>query len=239
MKKAIHAKICELRKAKGLTQEQLGANLGISGQAVSKWEKGETLPDIQLLPDLCKLLGISADQLLEIPPKQESEALIRVSNDKTGLTFEMKGYAHRKECMKLDYEDVVYCLDLLINELTYKVLVQIPFIEDEYITPKQLARATGFSDADVNKALRILRKRKLIEEVSDRFDDENLDETNGWEPKYWQNDAAMIGFYQILTGCLGNRRPSQDEPSSETVMTRQKTENGSVTTIGTIVHDIG
>lgn len=232
MKTAIHEKICELRKAKGMTQEQLGANLGVSGQAVSKWEKGESLPDILLLSDLCKLLGISADQLLEIP-KDEPGVLTRVSNDRTGFTFEMKGYAHQKECMKLDYEDVVYCLSLLTNELTYKVLVQIPFIEDEYITPKQIAQVTGFSDAEVDKALRILQKRKLIEEVSDRFDEEGLDVIDDREPRYWQNDGAMIGFYQILTGCLGNRRPSKDE-SSKTITTRQRTENGNVTTIENI-----
>lgn len=232
MKTAIHEKICELRKAKGMTQEQLGANLGVSGQAVSKWEKGESLPDILLLSDLCKLLGISADQLLEIP-KDEPGVLTRVSNDRTGFTFEMKGYAHQKECMKLDYEDVVYCLSLLTNELTYKVLVLIPFIEDEYITPKQIAQVTGFSDAEVDKALRILQKRKLIEEVSDRFDEEGLDVIDDREPKYWQNDTAMIGFYQILTGCLGNRRPSKDEPS-KTITTRQRTENGNVTTIENI-----
>ncbi len=38
--KPINEKISDLRKAKGLTQEALGAKLGISGQAVSKWEKG-------------------------------------------------------------------------------------------------------------------------------------------------------------------------------------------------------
>lgn len=62
---AIHEKICTLRKNLGLTQEQLGAKLGISGQAVSKWEKGESMPDILLLPDLCCLLGITTDQLLQ------------------------------------------------------------------------------------------------------------------------------------------------------------------------------
>lgn len=56
--------IAEHRRALGLTQEQLGARLGISGQAVSKWEKGESMPDILLLPDLCDIFGISVDELL-------------------------------------------------------------------------------------------------------------------------------------------------------------------------------
>ena len=52
------------RKALGLTQEQLAAKLKVSFQAVSKWERGETLPDIKLLPVLASQLGTSADSLL-------------------------------------------------------------------------------------------------------------------------------------------------------------------------------
>ncbi len=64
MEHKISETIAEHRRALGLTQEQLGARLGISGQAVSKWEKGESMPDILLLPDLCDIFGISVDELL-------------------------------------------------------------------------------------------------------------------------------------------------------------------------------
>lgn len=56
--------ICRLRKQLGLTQNQLGEKLHVSFQAVSKWERGETLPDISLLPELAEVLGTSADQIL-------------------------------------------------------------------------------------------------------------------------------------------------------------------------------
>ncbi len=59
-------KVFERRKAQGLTQEQLGAEIGVSGQSVSKWENGETLPDLSLIPALCQVLGISADTLLGV-----------------------------------------------------------------------------------------------------------------------------------------------------------------------------
>lgn len=60
----ISKQISTLRKAKGLTQNELGERVGVSFQAVSKWERGETLPDISLLPDLAKILETSIDNIL-------------------------------------------------------------------------------------------------------------------------------------------------------------------------------
>ncbi len=58
-----------LRKARGLTQEQLADMLGLSFQAVSKWETNANTPDISLLPMIAKALGTSIDQLFsEINP---------------------------------------------------------------------------------------------------------------------------------------------------------------------------
>lgn len=57
-------KIYEKRKEKGFTQEALAEKLGVSPQAVSKWENDATCPDIALLPKLAKLFGISVDELL-------------------------------------------------------------------------------------------------------------------------------------------------------------------------------
>lgn len=56
--------IAALRKAKELTQAQLGERLNVSFQAVSKWERGETLPDIGTLVDLAKVLETSVDYIL-------------------------------------------------------------------------------------------------------------------------------------------------------------------------------
>lgn len=56
--------IATLRKSKGITQSELGERIGVSFQAVSKWERGETLPDITLLPDLAKILETTVDYIL-------------------------------------------------------------------------------------------------------------------------------------------------------------------------------
>ena len=52
-----------LRLAKGLTQEQLAAMLGVSIQSISRWECGNTLPDVMLLPEIARLYGVTVDDL--------------------------------------------------------------------------------------------------------------------------------------------------------------------------------
>ena len=59
----IGAKIKQFRLSCGMTQEQLGTELSVSAQAVSKWESGTTMPDIQLLPEISVLFGVSIDEL--------------------------------------------------------------------------------------------------------------------------------------------------------------------------------
>ena len=56
--------ISELRKAKGVTQEQLANSLGVSFQAVSKWENGISVPDTLLLPQIAEYFNVSVDYLL-------------------------------------------------------------------------------------------------------------------------------------------------------------------------------
>lgn len=60
----IGRQIAALRKARGITQEQLAAKLSVSPQAVSKWETGKGMPDIELLPELACSLDTDLDALL-------------------------------------------------------------------------------------------------------------------------------------------------------------------------------
>lgn len=60
----IGAFIQGLRKQIGLTQSELSERLSVSPQAVSNWERGETLPDVSVLPDLARVLHCSVDAIL-------------------------------------------------------------------------------------------------------------------------------------------------------------------------------
>ncbi|MBN6187837.1 helix-turn-helix domain-containing protein [Aneurinibacillus sp. BA2021] len=64
MKEKLARNISIYRKEKGLTQEELAQILGLSFQAISKWENAQTMPDISLLPTLSRTLEVSIDKLL-------------------------------------------------------------------------------------------------------------------------------------------------------------------------------
>ena len=64
-----------LRRQKGLTQEALAQQLGVTNQTISKWESGQCCPDIQLLPVLADLFGVSIDELVGHTPRTGLESL--------------------------------------------------------------------------------------------------------------------------------------------------------------------
>lgn len=64
MKSTLGQRIAELRKARGMTQDELAERMGVSAQAVSKWENDISCPDIMVLPQLADFFGVSVDELL-------------------------------------------------------------------------------------------------------------------------------------------------------------------------------
>ena len=61
----LNQNIAYYRKLCGYTQEQLAERLGITGQSISKWENGISNPDISVLPDLAKALGVDVNSLFK------------------------------------------------------------------------------------------------------------------------------------------------------------------------------
>ncbi len=64
MVSSIGERICQYRQLRKMTQEEFASRLGVTPQAVSKWERGNGLPDVLLLAGICKVLGIGADTLI-------------------------------------------------------------------------------------------------------------------------------------------------------------------------------
>ena len=86
----IISKIKQLRNKSGLTQEQLAARLGVSAQAVSKWENAVAMPDITLLPALSGELGVTIDDLFDLSVNQKMQRIERrldIEEEFTGDVF--------------------------------------------------------------------------------------------------------------------------------------------------------
>lgn len=71
----IGKRIKSLRLAASMTQEQLASRLGVSAQAVSKWESGVNMPDILLLPELSVIFGVSIDDLFSMTDEKRLERI--------------------------------------------------------------------------------------------------------------------------------------------------------------------
>lgn len=77
----LNQKIAECRRKQGLTQEQLATQLGISAGAISKWENGNTTPDISLLAPLARALHITMDELFDFHEKLSNEEASRIKSE--------------------------------------------------------------------------------------------------------------------------------------------------------------
>ena len=66
-------KISSMRQNANMTQEELALRMGVTPQAISKWERGQSLPDISIFTELCRALNASADLLLGLGEKDNGK----------------------------------------------------------------------------------------------------------------------------------------------------------------------
>jgi transcriptional regulator with XRE-family HTH domain len=97
MELMIGNKLKKLRRSLYLTQEEVAAHLGISYQAISKWERGEGYPDITMLPTLANYFGVSVDELIGMDEISSASKL-----DEINLTWkENRSLCKHKENVEL------------------------------------------------------------------------------------------------------------------------------------------
>lgn len=89
------ANLKKYRIAKGLTQEEVAAFLGITAQSVSKWERGESYPDITFLPALANIFETSVDLLIGMDAVRAEET--RYNIHKTAVEYQKNGEYDKAE----------------------------------------------------------------------------------------------------------------------------------------------
>ena len=143
MDMTIGKRIAALRKEKGLTQEELAQHMGVSGQAVSKWENDQTCPDISALPKLARLLGVTVDELLE--GKEETPA-VRVLPP--AERKDLKDMMLRVIVDSADGDRVRVNLPMALVEVAMEIGMEMPQINGQ----------DALKGVDLNKVLRLVRE---------------------------------------------------------------------------------
>lgn len=104
MKKTLGIMIAELRKEQGMTQLGLAEKMGVTDKAVSKWERDLSCPDINSLPTLAALLGVSVDELMQFKreasetkkrPKEIIDLIIKAVALAMGVAVVVLSVLHR------------------------------------------------------------------------------------------------------------------------------------------------
>ena len=124
--------LSQLRKEKGLTQRYLASELYISDKAVSKWETGQSLPDITLLKPLADLLGVTVTELLECRRMESEEPLDRTQVE--DLLQKAAGFADfgptRAQPKGKRLAIYLTCVLIAAVELGILDCLQVPFSEN-------------------------------------------------------------------------------------------------------------
>ncbi len=149
--------IKRLRHEKGITQETLADFLSVSFQSVSRWERGESYPDITLLPLLSKFFGVSVDELLGINEAQDECELKKLLEEHDNLTDE-----------KLIWKSISSLKEKYPNDFRVQLrwMGYLTFYDDwdnlEQNTPKIISVYQNIQDNCTNDSVRICAKRYYI-----------------------------------------------------------------------------
>lgn len=130
-------RILTLRKSVGLSQEQLAEVVGVSRQAISKWETGQTVPDLDNLIQLALAFSVSTDELLGIEAKEESGPECKAADGETPIETLAKQNRHTR-LFTCGWITLLCGVVLLVAEL-----FTLPFIKNMEIK-NAIARGSGY-----------------------------------------------------------------------------------------------
>ena len=124
--------IKEKRKEKKITQDELAEDLGVTNRAISKWENGNCMPDSGIIPDLCKILGITINDLFH------GEIIDKKDNDKQMEKYLLEIYRQKELGDKklLNFEIVFGIISMVFSLLIICIAAYLEdrnFLDGKYV----------------------------------------------------------------------------------------------------------
>ncbi len=119
-------KLVQLRKSRNLTQEQLAEELGVSRQAVSRWEAGDSTPDMINLLGLCDLFGVSADYLIhDNYQSDEDMPVVKEKNEQISKVKFKKKIYHLYAAIGFTIAIICSCISISLSNNDIQFLISI------------------------------------------------------------------------------------------------------------------
>ena len=155
-----------LRKARELTQEALADCLGVSFQTVSKWERGETYPDVTALPTIADLFGVTVDELLGADRSKREEKIgyyLALYDNMTLKNVSAVFREYRKAVKEFpnEYAILVRYMELLQTEQKY------PDVEEYSVQTAKICERIRKHCTD--DAIRIRSKRLMLKNLMRQY----------------------------------------------------------------------
>ena len=148
--------IKRLRLEKGLTQENLSEFLGVTSQSVSNWERGETYPDITMLPEIAGFFKVSVDELLGVNRAEDEAEIIR----------ELEAYDNLRD-IELKQEIINRLKEKFPNDFRVLLRYMTRLVHFKENTPENVAKIIAIYENIKqncnNDKIRISAKRHIIE----------------------------------------------------------------------------
>ena len=155
------------RKVVNLTQADVAEKMGVTPQAISKWERGESLPDISLLTDLAKLYGVSVENILNGNEKKE------ISLESIGESLNAFVSEDLFTLIKEDFETAEGIWDLTVTPDVFLFITnsqKIQLLDIIFTMPDYVAIID-----DILPYLNNIQRQKLMRHILDCTDYDNIE----------------------------------------------------------------
>lgn len=159
--------IIQKRKEKGITQEKLAEYIGVSKASVSKWESGQSYPDILLLPELATFFNVSVDELLGYSPQLTNEDIKKVYN-KLSHAFATKPFDEVMEQCNQIIKEYYSCFPLLLS-MVQLLVNHTPLAKTEEIKKEMLQQCISLCQRvkEESESIRDLKSANTMQALAE------------------------------------------------------------------------
>ena len=197
-------KLIKLRRQSGLSQEELGYKLNVTRQTVSKWELGQTTPEMDKLVSLSKVYGITLDELTSEEETMDvggQDPIKTDNNDKK--KFDIKNIDMRKILIPLIIVLVIIALIIGVNKMKMfnKAANQIVGVNNEIIS----------KDNSIISFINFI-KEIITGQVKEQLEDNKLDEIKRYNSKFETYNGTQSGNFveNLLELVVTNNKTKKD-----------------------------